>query len=1645
MPSFIKLHVIRARGLPTMDRSTGLTDAYVEVRFGQEERRTPVVRRTLQPHWDYKARFEVEDDDELMNEPLVLQVMDKDVITADDIIGFVMLPLEPLLVRREGKDGQELSGWFPIYDTIEGIRGEIEVTVRLQSFGDTWQGGTEAHTTINFFNESTLVQTQYPQQWIIGFVAELLTEDDPEFDWSDSFRSSRKSNQSRQLLLHRMAHALRSRIAKKVTDIGGNAVVGYRQCFDFEGDSGIVSRAYGTAAYIVHTNEIEKPAVVKQTEAETQDDGAGAQTEEESKVDRERTVKFCWHPYIAKVLQAYRSSANEASETDVYGSSSKRRSFQLDASPGGEFTPGNYNTSPTLSSRSKKIQRSTSEDYYSTVSSLPARKKPTERYVEFTKHIFGETVVPLHPTVKPPRQHKPTQSKQGSSVSSPVPANDDLPREKSAAGEGSATHSTDRFQGSIQIPDGSVKYNFRKKSPRPLLAVDPLGELEMVGLNRKGWVMGIPPVMIHETVAELEHLMGIPQCTEFSDFAWPSSESPQVYLLSDSSNSISQQKSVFLKDQRPLGRFWERTDFREDEFRAATRQRHNFRKGAHRRDDVQIFSTNRLPLYSRCNVGGLIAARSVKYLGRLHADVYDRDRRDQWWTELRDELKQHALRLRCSQILGYEESVIISEDVAILSITGTAVRLRNLRQKEWDLVCSERRDCLLKRSQKCAELLNELDANHVTSQCSNIPVGEPPLPFGRYNSKHGACSCLHLPFHHRHAVFHNVRVVRCGMCNHGWVPETLLATVEPPSWLPITGNQQCVEAHAVRSKEKSGGEQDCVAVSKELLFIEYEAHQQFVMKLKIHGFNAAFNVQSHLGLSKNHLVLTVTGTGVLLDALPVPPVMRIKRPHSSLLTERGLWHAYLWELGLNQGIRSAEGEVTLDKCVENLSAWHSASMTLALRKKEQLLQELLRHDGSVAHHVAELVKRYHEKYGHFMESISPSKKSASKQFIGNVDKLSLASSTTVTSNEDSTIDDGSDETSSSSSAESSRSSDSSESESDAPASDGDGSSVESVSDDDLEERYKDKKKQYIFNVDDEHDENVLTSVLDRRLPAGVTTSTLHDCVQIRPFLLGGLQVPTLHSMKKIATHRLGSRSSDGSGELSSNGQLAEEQTAERVTSVTGPLYRLIRKLSPRHRLVSVRAALENAVAIGSGCEESQHDDAPPEVYQLRKRASAMRNNPRLLIIIMRFNWSQTIMEIASKASLQTGKRYDAAPSFSAPKATEETDDNGSASANVSTGMWSQLTSHMKKVRFTRKQKQRNDEIEETVTDTDQGSSGEGGSAISDASRSEFQVNETDALNMMYQTALSKLCYQAKNNIPCSLSGIESSVDLPDSHTVEIKMTATLVPSVNPWINFEADEGNALPVERLSTQPSLQSGLSWFFVGYDDVWGKLNSTSNSALGDTLARGKAPPCLLPPALERLYGDRVTHSNTSIYEEGVASIEGALRETNLGTGQRRPEYMKDSSIMMVSVGSLPGMYVKYHLGRINMHFVRESIDVKPSEDGLSRFDYSLVQEVHAYVRAYIAALGGNALLHYSLTCQSNPGSVARNSAYRVVSVSGDVAELVAERDCGYGYYDGSASGYPVVATDFEAQNDKQGKGKPPSPASRYSSEDRGMFDSL
>lgn len=54
----------------------------------------------------------------------------------------------------------------------------------------------------------------------------------------------------------------------------------------------------------------------------------------------------------------------------------------------------------------------------------------------------------------------------------------------------------------------------------------------------------------------------------------------------------------------------------------------------------------------------------------------DLNKRDKWWEQLRDELRSHAESLCCTCVLGYREEVDIHGDVAVLSVMGTAARIK---------------------------------------------------------------------------------------------------------------------------------------------------------------------------------------------------------------------------------------------------------------------------------------------------------------------------------------------------------------------------------------------------------------------------------------------------------------------------------------------------------------------------------------------------------------------------------------------------------------------------------------------------------------------------------------------------------------------------------------------------------------------------------------------------------------------------------------------------------------------------------------------------------------------------------------------------------------------------------------------------------
>ncbi|OZJ02721.1 hypothetical protein BZG36_05105 [Bifiguratus adelaidae] len=253
MPCVLKVKINAARDLPVMDRSSELTDAYVEVKFGDfEPQRTGIARKTLNPVWNEDFRFEVSDDADLQNEPLEIRVFDYDRII-NDMIGAVILDLNPLLTWASL--GQT-SGWFPIYDTLREMQGEINASVKLQFFGDV-NPFKESSAGVQFFSTGC-PPPGFNVTAMFGLVDDLLTEDDPEYHWSDSFRSPRVSNESRQRLFFRLAGNLRRLVGQKVLQLGGNAIVGYKQCFDLENEErSITARAIGTAVKLIPISEYD--------------------------------------------------------------------------------------------------------------------------------------------------------------------------------------------------------------------------------------------------------------------------------------------------------------------------------------------------------------------------------------------------------------------------------------------------------------------------------------------------------------------------------------------------------------------------------------------------------------------------------------------------------------------------------------------------------------------------------------------------------------------------------------------------------------------------------------------------------------------------------------------------------------------------------------------------------------------------------------------------------------------------------------------------------------------------------------------------------------------------------------------------------------------------------------------------------------------------------------------------------------------------------------------------------------------------------------------------------------------------------------------------------------------------------------------
>jgi hypothetical protein len=80
-----------------------------------------------------------------------------------------------------------------------------------------------------------------------------------------------------------------------------------------------------------------------------------------------------------------------------------------------------------------------------------------------------------------------------------------------------------------------------------------------------------------------------------------------------------------------------------------------------------------------------------------------------------------------------------------------------------------------------------------------------------------------------------------------------------------------------RNRKAAVGEADAVRISELLPFLEYDLQRQIVLKLKIHGMNAAFGYQCKIQVGNDLIIATALCTGFHLVSLPPPPTVQLVR------------------------------------------------------------------------------------------------------------------------------------------------------------------------------------------------------------------------------------------------------------------------------------------------------------------------------------------------------------------------------------------------------------------------------------------------------------------------------------------------------------------------------------------------------------------------------------------------------------------------------------------------------------------------------------------------------------------------------------------------------------------------------------------------
>uniref|UniRef100_A0A672PQM9 C2 domain-containing protein n=1 Tax=Sinocyclocheilus grahami TaxID=75366 RepID=A0A672PQM9_SINGR len=276
--------------------------------------------------------------------------------------------------------------------------------------------------------------------------------------------------------------------------------------------------------------------------------------------------------------------------------------------------------------------------------------------------------------------------------------------------------------------------------------------------------------------------------------------------------------------------------------------------------EYPFFTLTAFPPGFLLHVGGVVSARSVKLLDRIH-NPDEPETRDAWWEEIRQEIKSHAKALGCHAVVGYSESTSICEEVCILSASGTAAILSSRFMQDGPLDVEHR----LSRQPLCVFSTGSERVEGDMGSSASLGFEEVVSP---------GCGFCHIPYDELNIPF-PAQLTYCYCCRRYKVPDVLFTTIDLPTEANVTGKGCLIQARLCRTKKKAQGEGNATAISNLLPFLEYELHTQLMNKLKLRGMNALFGLRIQISVGETMLLGLASATGVYLTALPSPGGIQI--------------------------------------------------------------------------------------------------------------------------------------------------------------------------------------------------------------------------------------------------------------------------------------------------------------------------------------------------------------------------------------------------------------------------------------------------------------------------------------------------------------------------------------------------------------------------------------------------------------------------------------------------------------------------------------------------------------------------------------------------------------------------------------------------